>query len=76
MVKAFVFVNIEASKHYEAFEKIKQIEGVREAHIVTGLHDIILLAEAESIKALGELIVKKIQGVPGVSRTVTCIAVD
>jgi len=76
MVRAFVLVNIEASKHYEAFNKIKEIEGVKEAHIVTGLHDVILLAESNSIKELGELIVKNIQSVPGVSRTVTCIAVD
>jgi len=76
MVKAFVLVNVEASKHIKVLEQVKKIEGVHEAHLVTGLHDLILYVSADDLKSLGSLIVNKIQAVNGVSRTVTCIAVD
>lgn len=76
MVKAFVLVNVEASKHIEVLEKVKKIEGVHEAHLVTGLHDLILYVSAEDLKSLGSLIVNKIQKIEGVQRTITCIAVD
>ncbi len=76
MVNAFVLVNVEASKHLKVLEKVKGIEGVKEAHLVTGLHDIILYVSANDLKSLGSFIVNKIQAINGVSRTVTCIAVD
>lgn len=76
MIKAFVLINVEASKHMEVLEHVKKIEGVNESHLVTGLHDLILYVSADDLKSMGSLIVSKIQAISGVSRTVTCIAVD
>ncbi|MEN3044840.1 MAG: Lrp/AsnC ligand binding domain-containing protein [Candidatus Hydrothermales bacterium] len=76
MIKAFILVNVEANKHMKVLEDVKKIEGVHEAHLVTGLHDLILYVSANDLKSLGSLIVNKIQKIDGIQRTITCIALD
>jgi DNA-binding Lrp family transcriptional regulator len=39
---------------------------------VTGPYDVIVRAEAASVDELGQLVVAKVQAVPGITRTVTC----
>jgi DNA-binding Lrp family transcriptional regulator len=39
---------------------------------VTGPYDVIVRAEAENVDDLGRLVVAQIQGVPGITRTLTC----
>ncbi len=42
------------------------------AEDVTGPYDVIVLAEAPSLDVLAKLVVRKIQDVGGVTRTLTC----
>jgi DNA-binding Lrp family transcriptional regulator len=51
-------------------------KGVKLAHTVTGPFDIILLVEAKTLQELGDVILSKIRGVDGVSRTMTCVTVE
>jgi DNA-binding Lrp family transcriptional regulator len=39
---------------------------------VTGPYDVIVRAEADNVDDLGRLVVAQIQGVPGITRTLTC----
>ena len=48
------------------------ITGVTQADDVTGPYDVIVRAEAENVDDLGRLVVAQIQGVPGITRTLTC----
>ena len=43
-----------------------------EAEDVTGPYDVIVRAEAQNVDELGKLVVAKIQGVEGITRTLTC----
>ena len=43
-----------------------------EAEDVTGPYDVIVRAEAKNVDELGKLVVAKIQGVEGITRTLTC----
>jgi DNA-binding Lrp family transcriptional regulator len=52
------------------------VAGISSAHAVTGPHDIIAVAEASDVSSLGELVVQKIQSVPGVNRSLTSIVAD
>ena len=49
---------------------------VKTAHTVTGPFDIIILVEAKNLHELGEVILSKIRGTEGVSRTMTCVTVE
>jgi len=75
-VLAYVFINVEAGRAFKVLEAVKKIEGVKDAHTVTGIYDIIALVEAADLKELGEKIVDRIQGTKGVERTVTAVIIE
>lgn len=72
-VQAYVLVRTMPGQAGEALTRIQSIQGVNAAHAVTGPTDIIAFVEAESMDALGRLIVSRIQQAPGVTRTTTCV---
>lgn len=76
MVSAYVLIRVDSDKTKNAFEKLTALKEVRTAHTVTGPFDIILLVEAKNLHDLGEVILTKIRGTDGVSRTMTCVTVD
>ena len=75
-VKAFILIDTSPGKAREVASKLRQVDGVSVAHAVTGPHDIIAIAEAQDVTALGALVVQKIQSVPGVNRSLTSIVAD
>lgn len=72
-VQAYVLVRTMPGQASEALAQIEDIPGVTAAHVVTGPTDIIAFVEAQSMDALGRLIVSRIQQAPGVTRTTTCV---
>jgi len=75
VVQAYVLVQTEVGKAAAVAEQISQLHGVVLAEDVTGPYDVIVRVEAASVDELGPLIMSKIQGVPGIDRTVTCTVV-
>lgn len=75
-LKAYLLINTEAGKALTVLKELTDIAEVENAHVVTGLHDIIALVSAESPKHLADEIVNKIQKIGGIHRTVTCIVVN
>lgn len=73
---AYLLINTEAGKALTVLTELKKVKEIRNAHVVTGLHDLIALVEAESTKHLADEIVNKIQKIDGIQRTVTCIVVN
>ena len=52
--------------------EISAIDGVVAADDVTGPYDVIVRAESDNVDDLGRLVVAQIQGVAGITRTLTC----
>ena len=75
-VKAFILIDTSPGKAREVAGKLRQVEGVSVAHAVTGPHDIIAIAQAHDVTALGEVVVQRIQSVAGVNRSLTSIVAD
>ena len=75
-VAAYLLINTETGKEGDVVEALRKIDGVRNAHIVTGLHDAVCYVEAAELTDLKKIIIEKIRGINGISRTVTCFAVD
>jgi DNA-binding Lrp family transcriptional regulator len=73
---AYIFVEVAQGKSRDVSQSISQIEGVQSAHIVTGPYDIIVFARAADIQGLWELIIARIQNIPGVVRTITNIVAE
>ncbi len=72
MVHAYILVQTEVGKAAEVARRIGAITGVTQAEDVTGPYDVIVRAEAPNVDDLGRLVVAQIQGVSGITRTLTC----
>jgi DNA-binding Lrp family transcriptional regulator len=72
VVQAYILIQTEVGKAAAVASEIADIQGVASAEDVTGPYDVIVRAEAETVDELGQLVVAKIQGVNGITRTLTC----
>ena len=74
--KAFVLIEAEVGKSHEVVTTLRQTEGVKTADSVTGPYDVIAVVEGERLEEIGNIVTEKIQPVPGVSRIVSCLAMN
>ena len=72
VVQAYILVQTNVGMAAEVAAEIGAIQGVTLAEDVTGPYDVIVRAEAGNVDDLGQLVVAKVQTVPGITRTVTC----
>ncbi|MBW0130338.1 MULTISPECIES: Lrp/AsnC ligand binding domain-containing protein [Pseudonocardia] len=72
MVQAYILVQTEVGKAAAVASAIAGITGVISAEDVTGPYDVIVRAEADDVDLLGQLVVAQVQGVNGITRTLTC----
>jgi DNA-binding Lrp family transcriptional regulator len=75
-VAAYLLINTATGKEGDVVDALTKISGVKHAHVVTGLHDVICYAEGNDLNELKSIIIKEIRGVQGIQRTVTCFALD
>jgi len=72
VVQAYILEQTEVGKAAAVAAEIGGITGVISAEDVTGPYDVIVRAEAEDVDRLGQLVVARVQGVGGITRTLTC----
>ena len=72
--KAFVLIETAVGKAKEVTSILNQLEGVKSVDMVTGPYDVITIIEGVSLTDIGDLVTSKIHPIPGISRTVTCLA--
>ncbi len=73
--KAFVLMETAVGKTRDVEAALKQLKGVKSVDSVTGPYDIIAIIEGENLNDIGDLVTAKIHPIPGISRTVTCLAI-
>jgi len=73
---AYLLINTNTGEEGAIVKALNKIRGVKYAHVVTGLHDVICYAQGKDMNELKSIIIKKVRGVKGIQRTVTCLAVD
>ena len=71
-VSAYVLIQTEVGKAAAVANEIAGSPGVISAEDVTGPYDVIVRAEAQTVDELGKLVVARVQGVAGITRTLTC----
>jgi len=76
MVRAYVLIQTEVGQTGRVAREVAEIDGTVSAVPVAGPYDVIAIVEAASIDALGKIVVSRIQGVKGVTRTLTCTVVQ
>jgi len=74
--RAYILMEVEMGKVPKVLVALKKIEGVSTGEGVTGPYDVIAQVETADMSALGNLVVKKIQAIREVKRTITCPVVE
>lgn len=74
--KAFVLIETVVGKNKEVVAALRQLKGVKSVDTVTGPYDIIAIIEGETLNDIGDLVTGKIHPIGGISRTVTCLAIQ
>jgi DNA-binding Lrp family transcriptional regulator len=72
MVDAYVLIQTEVGKPLEVVQEVRRVAGVVDADAVTGPYDVVARLEAADLDLLAKLVVERIQGVEGITRTLTC----
>ena len=69
MISAIVLVNTEIGEEKQVLQNINHIEGVEEAHALTGLYDLLIKIQAKSVDSLkdNERSLRKLSGVSNLS---------
>ena len=72
--KAFILIETAVGKNKEVVDAIKKIKGVTSVDSVTGPYDVIAVIEAANLNDIGDIVTRRIHPIPGIGRTVTCLA--
>lgn len=76
MSKAYVKINVLPGKEKIIRSILSEIKGVREVHITTGDQDIIAIVEADNFENLLKLVLTKLRGVEGLTKTDTNLVLE
>lgn len=74
--KAYVLIETKPEKTKEVVRSLSKLKGLKEVHLVTGPYDVIAVVEGADLTAVGNLVTNHIHPVGGITRTVTCLAID
>jgi len=74
-VAAYILIQAELGMSSSVATSLLKIDGVKMAHPVTGVYDVIAFVEVSDLAKLSSLVLKEIQTIKGVQRTHTAIAV-
>ena len=73
--KAYLLVETAVGKTRDVAGTLRELEGITSVDVVTGPYDIIAVISGDDMSVVGNLVTEGIHTVPGVVRTVTCVAV-
>jgi DNA-binding Lrp family transcriptional regulator len=73
--KAYLLVETAVGKTRDVAGTLRSLDGIDTVDVVTGPYDIIAVINGDDMAVVGNLVTERIHTVPGVVRTVTCVAV-
>ena len=73
--KAYLLVETAVGKTRDVAATLRAIDGIDSVDVVTGPYDIIAVIAGDDMSVVGNVVTERIHTVPGVVRTVTCVAV-
>ena len=71
-VSAYILIQTEVGSAGIVADAVRDIPGIVSSCNVTGPHDVIAVAQTDTMEELGRIVVTRIQGLDGITRTITC----
>lgn len=76
MQRAYVLIETVGGRSKEVVDALRLVTGIAAADVVTGPYDVIAVAEGIDANAVGRLVLNEVRGLQGISKTMTCLAVE
>ena len=73
--RAYILIETAAGETSTVSDALKEMPMMKAVDTVTGLFDIIGVAEADNLPSIGDLISDGMHSIPGIIKTVTCLSV-
>ncbi|MEE9284549.1 MAG: Lrp/AsnC ligand binding domain-containing protein [Dehalococcoidia bacterium] len=74
-MRAYILIEATIGKARDVARSVKNVAEVSECYLVTGPFDTIAIVDGDDAIAVGSVVAEKIHRIPGVARTITCLAV-
>ncbi len=74
-MRAYVLIKIHTGEVRNVVNQLIRIDGVVEANMTFGPYDAVAIMNVDNVDKLGAIIASKIQVIPGIQDTLTCLAV-
>ena len=71
-VHAYVLIQTDVGRAAHVAEQVNAVDGVVSAEVVSGPYDVIATSVATTMNELGRMVVRDIQQIEGITRTITC----
>lgn len=76
MQRAYVLIETLGGKSKDVADALRKVSGIVASDVVTGPYDVIAVAQGADANVIGRLVLNEVRGIPGISKTMTCLAVD
>jgi len=73
MLKAYVLMNTELGQEADVVNALQGVEGIKNAHALYGIYDVLAEVEADSMDRIKEIVFTKIRRLENVRTTITLI---
>ncbi len=74
-MKGIVLIKIRTGEVELVVRDLFRIDAVVDAFMTFGPYDAVAIIEAENLNAIGNIVYNQIQPIPGITQTLTCLAV-
>jgi len=75
-MRAYILIQVRTGEIREIVRQLARVEGVIEATMTFGPYDAVAVVEAPDVAGIGRIMAAGIQPIPGVTETLTCLAVE
>ena len=72
----FVLVKIAVGDEDDAYEKLKNVDGIDGIHFVYGEYDMVIIIRERDSTKLRDIIMKQVRSIKGIIDTTTLVAAD
>ena len=72
----FVLIKIAVGDEDDAYEKLKNVDGIDGIHFVYGEYDMVIIIRERDSTKLRDIIMKQVRSVKGIIDTTTLVAAD
>jgi Lrp/AsnC family transcriptional regulator for asnA, asnC and gidA len=66
MEVGYAFLKMRPGEKIAVIKRVREVDGVKEAHLTLGIFDAIIRVEGETVERIERIYLNKVEGIPGI----------